>query len=312
MATPGARDGEKAAKAAAAGIILVGLFGPLFGSLSSPAFAVPHRASPPPAGSQADLLPDLLARTSAYCEKIKSLALFYVCDEKIESVRFVYKQRRIDAGPVEGADRAFAKTWRTKFEPRGSKKRTYLYDYQLINEAGKLTERRTLLEENRKKMNQEVPALKDIRFSGQYLVFGPVGFLSKSWQSHFRYEVVGRETADGKEAVVVRCEPKVRGGDNDNAGRVWLDAGDASILRIEWEPSSIQGYDEQAPEGYRKRVMWTVDYGTEKNGVRFPSRQIVSEFLLDEKDLKIPLEQVTFDYLDYKFFKVGVEIKYRP
>jgi len=169
-----------------------------------------------------------------------------------------------------------------------------------------------LLEENKRKKNQEVAALKDIRFSGRYLVFGPVGFLSKSWQSHFRYEVLGRETVDGKEAVLIRCEPRVRGGDNDNTGRIWLDAADACILRIEWEPSSIQGYDDTAPEGYRKRVTWTVDYGTEKNGVRFPSRQVVSEFLLDQRNFKIPLEEVAFEYLQYKFFKVGVEVKYRP
>lgn len=206
----------------------------------------------------------------------------------------------------------FVKSQRVKFVPHGSKKRTYLYDYQLINEAGKLAERRTLLEENRKKISQEAPALKDIRFCGQYLVFGPVGFLSKSWQSHFKYEIVGREIVAGKNAVIMRCEPRVRGGDNDNAGRIWLDAADASILRIEWEPSSIRGYDSQAPEGFRKRVVWTADYDIEKNGVRFPGRQVVTEFLLDEKGLQIPLEQVTFLYQDYKFFKVGVEIRYRP
>lgn len=271
----------------------------------------PQAAPPAVSASQGDPLQGLLARTAAYCEKIKAIALYYVCQEKVEAVRYSYAKRWIEAGPYEGT-RTSVKPRRLKFEPRGSKKKTYLYDYQLVNEAGNLAERRTLLQEDRKKKNQEAAGLKDIRFSGRYLVFGPVGFLSKSWQSHFRYEVLGRETVDGKEAVLVGCEPRVRGGENDNAGRIWLNAADASILRIEWEPSSIQGYDSLAPQGYRKRVIWIVDYGTEMNGVRFPSRQVVSEFLLDEKELQVPLEQVTFLYQEYKFFKVGVEIKYRP
>ncbi len=298
-------------KPAAVGIILVWLLGFLPGISGFPALAVPRQEPPSAGAARGDPLPDLLARTAAYCEKIKAIALYYVCQEKIEAVQYFYHRRTIEAGPYEGT-RTFVKAPRIKLEPRGTKKRSYLYDYQLVNEAGTLNERRILLEENKRKKNQEVSVLKDIRFSGQYLVFGPVGFLSRSWQSHFLYEVAGRETVDGKEAVLVRCEPQVRGGDNDNAGRIWLDAADASVLRIEWEPSSIQGYDGQAPEGFRKRVVWVVDYGTEKNGVRFPSRQVVSEFLLDEQNIKIPLEEVAFEYRQYKFFKVGVEVKYRP
>lgn len=68
----------------------------------------------------------------------------------------------------------------------------------------------------------------DIRFPSPNLIFEPVNFFSSSWQDHFRYEIAGREALDGRETVVIRCEPKVRGGENDNAGRIWLDPGDAS------------------------------------------------------------------------------------
>jgi hypothetical protein len=201
---------------------------------------------------------------------------------------------------------------RIKFEPRGSKSNLYLYDYQLVNKDGSLSERWTLLEENGRKRNQELLAPKDIRFNASHIVYGPVGFLSKSWQDHFRYEVVGREDLDGRAAVIIRCEPVVRGGDNDNVARIWVDVRDWDILQIEWEPSSIKGYDNKAPEGYRKSIVWNVVYGIEKNGVRFPSRQDAREYLLDDKDLKIPIEEITFLYEDYKFFTVGVDVIYRP
>lgn len=277
----------------------------------TPATAAPQDV--PSAAALLDVpLAEILVKSAAYCEKVKAIALFYVCQQRIESVRYSYKQRKIDAGPVEGTERTFVTPKRLKFEPRGTRSKPYLYDYQLINKDGALSERWTLIEENGRKKNQDVPAPKDIRFSGSRLVYGPVGFLSKYWQGYFRYEVVGREAVDGRDSVIIRCEPKIRGGENDNVGRIWVDVRDWTILQIEWEPSSIQGYDARAPEGYRKGVVWKVSYGMEKNGVRFPSRQVVLEFLIDEKDLKIPLEEVTFLYQDYKFFTVGVDVKYRP
>ena len=279
-------------------------------SLSWPA-AVKPQDTRPAAVPQDPLLADILARSAAYCEKVKAMALFYVCRPKIKAVRFSYRQRWVDAGPVQGTEKTFLQAKRVKFEARGSRTNHYLYDYQLVNKDGAVSERWTLIGENGRKRQQEVAGPKDIRFSAAQLVYGPVGFLANSWQDHFRYEVGGREVVDDREAVVIRCEPRIRGRDNDNVGRIWVDSEDRSILQIEWEPSSIEGYNDKAPEGYGRGVVWKVSYGVEKNGVRFPSRQVVQEYLLDEKGLKIPLEEVTFLYLDYKFFTVGVEVKYR-
>jgi len=262
---------------------------------------------PPQTALQDIPLAEILAKSAAYCEKIKDIALYYICRQKIEDVNFSYRER--EANVVESP---FLSRKRIKFDLRGSESNHYLYDYQLVNKNGSLAERWKLLEENGRRRNQEIPAPKNIRFNASHVVYGPVGFLSKSWQDHFRYEITGREDLDGKAAVVIRCEPIIRGGENDNTARIWVDVRNWEILRIEWEPSSIKGYDDKAPEGYRKSVVWMVVYDIEKNGVRFPSRQVVREYLLDDKDLKIPLEEITFLYEDYKFFTVGVDVVYRP
>jgi len=257
-------------------------------------------------------LADILAHSAVYCENVKAIALYFVCREQIESVHYNYKERMAEGGRVEGPERTFAKPNRIKFEPHGARLNRYLYDYQLVNTNGALTERWTLIEENGHKRNQDLPSPKDIRFHTSSPLFGPVGFLSRYWQNHFNYEIVGRDRLDDRDTVIVRCEPKIRGADNDNVGRIRVDIRDGSILRIEWEPSSIQGYDDKAPEGYRKGIVCRVDYGVEKNGVRFPSRQVFQESYVDSKDIKTPLEEITFTFLDYKFFTVGVEVKYRP
>jgi hypothetical protein len=269
---------------------------------------------PPQTALQDIPLAEILAKSAAYCEKIKAVALNYGCRQRIEDVRYFYRQRAASPGKLEKTDDPlfYVTVKRIKFEPRRTKSNTYLYDYHLTTVIKSPSERWTLLEENGRQRNQEVAAPKDIRFNASHVVYGPVGFLAKSWQDHFRYEIVGREDLDGRVAVIVRCEPKIRGGENDNSARIWVDVLDWDILQIEWEPGSVRGYSEDGPYGYRRSIVWKVAYGIEKNGIRFPSRQFVRDFLLDDKDVKIPLEEVTFLYSDYQFFAVGNEVKQRP
>jgi hypothetical protein len=55
-----------------------------------------------------------------------------------------------------------------------------------------------------------------------------------------------------------------------------------------------------------------VSYGIETNGVRFPSKQLIQEFLINEEGEKYIQDETSFDYVDYKFFKVEVDVIYKP
>jgi hypothetical protein len=62
----------------------------------------------------------------------------------------------------------------------------------------------------------------------------------------------------------------------------------------------------------KKNMIWSVSYGIEKNGVRFPSKQVIQEFLINEEGEKFIQEETLFNYVDYKFFKVEVDVIYKP
>jgi len=264
----------------------------------------------PPEAEDAPLA-RILAAAGDYCETLKAMALNFVCRENIKEKTyefakdwiFVRSQER-KRGIVPLADLRTVKTV----------KASLVYDYQLIKKGGALAERRDLLEENGRKKIQKDVELKAGRMTGRYVVYGPVGFLSRSWQPHFDYEILGEEPLEGKKAVVLRAAPREFTEENNGFGRIWLDASRADILQIEWEPESILNYREavESPIGELKRkIVWTVRYDIVKNGIRFPGSQSIREFLTTPagKDhLKYEAEYV---YDGYKFFTVETEVVVR-
>lgn len=260
-----------------------------------------------------ELLKKILEKTASYCERVKKIALFYVCEEKIQDKKYLYRQKvaTTRAPSISGF------LWTTKYELRGTKTTNFTYDYQLINKEGRLEEKRVLLEESGKKTHKENAKLSHIKYVSKYLIYGPVGFLSKYWQEFFNYKIIGKDYnyINKEEAIIVSASPKSFMEENYNFGKIWVNDKDFSILRIEWEPQSITDYKESRvklpAEDLVKTVVWNVEYGVEKNGIRFPSRQFVQEALVSDRTTqKVVLEDIFYFYGDYKFFIVDVEIKY--
>ena len=60
------------------------------------------------------------------------------------------------------------------------------------------------------------------------------------------------------------------------------------------------------------RISLVTEYGIEKNGIRFPSRVVIQEAYLRNKDKKKRMfSEVTIDYKDYQFFTVEVGVDYK-
>jgi hypothetical protein len=203
------------------------------------------------------------------------------------------------------------------FNIRRTDTQTFVYDYQLVKKEDDLRERRVLLEENGNRRNIQDAELDKIKYFSQYLVFGPVGFLSSAWQEHFQYEILGEEKIQDENALILKATPKEEREENNNIGRIWIGS-DYQVLRIEWEPASIQNYADESFDSrlgeFKKTVKWAVDYGIEKNGVRFPSRQVVQEIFITStprgNEYRTVKHETVFEYSDYKFFIVETEIKY--
>ncbi len=251
-------------------------------------------------------LAKILEATGDYCERLKNLALYFVCQENINEKTYEFRKtfvlRRLAGDFRSVEDLKVDKTEKT----------SYVYDYQMIKKGQELKEKRILLEENGRKRNEEDVELKTLRMSAKYLVFGPVGFLSKSWQPHFQYEILGIETVDGHPAIVIKASPNEVTAENYCFGRIWIDERDSSILRIEWEPESIANYKETvaSPIGDLKRkIAWTVMYGIVKNGIRFPSAQSIREVFTTMSGKEHIKYEAEYVYNRYKFFTVETDVQ---
>jgi hypothetical protein len=250
---------------------------------------------------QADVgvrLEEILKRTGEYCEKVKNLALHYICKEHIQNTIYYYTTKDVIGTVPFSSYRAATK----KLKFRGTKKESWVCDYQLIRKSGEMTERRNLLEENGKANFEQNVELQNLKYSSKYIVFGPVGFLSKYWQNHFSYEILRSEDIADRRAVVIIASPKQVRKENYNVGHIWIDVKDYSILRIQWEPLSIQNYEEEKirlPIGeFKKTVIWNVDFGVEKKGIRFPSLQTVQELIIEDGKKRHVLEKTEFLYTE--------------
>lgn len=223
-----------------------------------------------------------------YCEKLDRSSLFFVCKEKIKEITY---------------------------HPSLGDTNVYVYDYQLIQKNKRITEKRTLIEENGLKRHEKDAQLKTKLFYHKNIIFGPYGLLSESQQQHYDYKIVKEDKFNGEEAIVIETVPKSVEVSHDLYGKVWVRKTDFSILKIEWEQKSIENYE--VSESIAKffhaepQISLVAIYGFEKNGIRFPSEFSIIEAYINEISLNRSVRsKTTISYDDYKFFTVETEVKY--
>jgi hypothetical protein len=247
----------------------------------------------------------ILKKCGDYCERLKKMALNFVCQENIEESIHTYKKTKsISSGSFKSA----APVWKVGLKPKRTKKNTFVYDYQMIKKGDKLEEKRTLIKEGKKKRSVENAELKIEGMKTKFLAYGPVGFLSHYWQYYFKYEIVGKEEINGKKTIVIDAAPTEERVDNYYSGKIWVDENDYSILKIEWVPKYIEGYEEDVTGGIKRNVSWAAFYGVEKNSIRFPSKQLIEEYFITEAGKEYPNNLTTINYDNYKFFQVEVDV----
>ena len=255
-------------------------------------------------------LEKILKETGEYCEKLKNMALDFVCQEKIN-------EKTSDFGKTivfKPGNRRRNSSFFEDLKIIKSKKNSYVYDYQMIKKGDDFKEKRDFLEENRKKRKEKNVGLKTLRMSSKFLVFGPVGFLSKTWQPYFVYEIIGYETTGQKKAVVLKASPKEFTEENDCFGKIWIDETDSSILQIKWEPISIKNFEEKVESSIgelRREISWTVSYDVVKNGIRFPSAQSIKETYITKQGREHIKYEAEYKYENYKFFTVETEVIFK-
>ncbi len=253
-------------------------------------------------------LKKILEVAGDYCEQLKTMALNFICHENIREKTYEFEKMKLFRLGTDKPRRFLALD-----DLRAVKtiKNSYIYDYQMIKKGDDFKEKRGLLEENGKKRNKKDIELQTLRMSAKYLVFGPVGFLSKSWQPRFQYEIVGAEILHKKNTIVIRAVPGEIREENYCFGRIWLDESDSSILQIEWEPQSIVNLKETVESSIgelERKIAWTVAYGIVKNGVRFPTAQSIKEIYITKNGKEHVKYEAEYIYDKYKFFTITTEV----
>jgi hypothetical protein len=254
-------------------------------------------------GSGPDL-PLILTKAAEYCEKLDRAVLYFVCHETITEW---FRPNARPGFPSSGHRRVVFGATETHH---------YVYDYQLIrSREGAVKESRTLLREDGKDVKVSEAALKTSLFWHANVVMGPLGLLSLERQADHDYRIVREEKYQGETALVVEAIPKPGIRLQHLFGTIWLRKKDAGILKIEWNPASINNY--QGVEETAKRLNMTSgllvisEYAFEKNGIRFPSRYTLKEIYSQGKSgRRFERSEIDVVYDQYKFFRVETDVTY--
>ena len=243
----------------------------------------------------------LLDSAAAYCDRLSRSVLDFVCRERISEWSY--------------PEASLIRYRMTDYIRRGPKEtKAYLYDFQLVRDrAGSIRESRTLLKENRKDVRVPDAPLKTRFFWHAKIVMGPLGLLSRDRQAEHDFRILREEQAKGERIVVVEAVPKPGIAADHLVGTIWLRSRDAGILKIEWDPSSIDNFGGVMETAGRfhmtPRIVLTSEYGIEKNGIRFPSRYAVREtYARGGRRFHRSETEVVYD--EYKFFTVETEVVY--
>ncbi len=247
---------------------------------------------------QADL-PLVLKKAAEYCKKLEHTSLYFVCMEEIkERIYYLNRPGRVGLRP-------------TRFFTENK----YLYDYQLIRKGGQITERRILLEENGKEKNEENAQLKMQMFDHKYVIFGPIGLLSEKWQQEHEYKIVGEKKYKGEQALIIEATPKSSLDIDHLFGKIWIRKSDSSILKIEWNQTSLGNFDtikEVAKElNAEPDITFISEYDFKEKGIRFPSKYFVREEYVHSWRGKLKKSETTVTYKDYKFFTVETDVEFK-
>lgn len=257
-------------------------------------------------GSQ---LPVVLNKALRYCRRLEKAALDFVCLEEITE-KIDYSRDREDEiyVPLSTGIRTQIKIAKRKQE------NTYLYDFQFTRKDEFKKENRILLEKNGRKGKEKEAPLETSVFQVRNVLFGPLGLLSEYRQGYHDYRLIGEEGSEGGKVAIVDATPKATLTGAHAYGRIWIKEGDGSVLKIEWAPKSLPDIAnlEVRAERYRSAlsVSLVTEYGIEKNGLRFPSRDISEEAYLGPGGEKFIRSRTAVVYRDYRFFTVETDVRY--
>jgi len=191
-----------------------------------------------------------------------------------------------------------------------------VYEYQLLQENQEIDESRVLLEYRHKRCHKENSPLRTTSYRYNKLIFGPIGLFSKGWQKHFHYRFLGEESLKENNAYIIEAIPLRQMMQNYICARIWIDSRNFSVQKIQWEPKFfIDNINEAVDRSYwesgKLQIDFISEFDVEKNGIRFPSRYYIAEYIIDEMKKKKLHTKIQVIFKDFSFFSVGSDVIYQ-
>ena len=233
-----------------------------------------------------------------YCQIFADASLMYICNEDIKET--IYTPPRFENYSFRGQ----------------TQRNNYTYDYQLIYKDGSFQEKRALLEENGKKLNEQDAPLKVKRSPYELLISGPVGLFSSYWQQYYDYTILKSAKLKGEKALVIDVAPKPGYEHQYLYGKAWVSASSFNVLKIEYSQQALENI-EKIRESSKKLglvpdIVITTEFSYEKNGIRFPSDCLISEcYKRTNAVRKYHKSLLRISYSNYKFFTVETHIDFK-
>ena len=247
-------------------------------------------------------LNEVLKNCSEYCKRLIHSSFSFQCLEEIRER--VYHSHKGKGSILDLSE---------KKQARGSEVNKYIYDFQIIYKDEERNEQRTLKSTNENARNQENAQLEIEYFKYDSFIFEPIHFLSSESHRFFKYQLLGEQKLNNEEAVIIQVESTSLLETEKIVGKIWVEKGDFSVMRMELEMKSFDVMEGITKSGdiYQvdSRRYITVEYFYKIEDIRFPSICYVKEALF------APAAKVSFPraemYVYYRNYR-AIDIKTGP
>ncbi|MCP4147081.1 MAG: hypothetical protein GY757_04960 [bacterium] len=267
-------------------------------------------------------LKKILLGAAGYCERLKQSAFHFTCTEKIVEATRPLNTQVQGAMPDISIFTLKKRPHRALHNIRnGGQERvnSFKYFYRLIKNKVEITERREKLAIEDDSGQVTDSKAKPTGFFSHRAIFAPITLLDRERLDKYDYRLLNYKQYDGKRIAVIDAVPKKNVESSSIYGRIWIDTGDFSVIKIEANPASIDGYTQlkELAKKLKTRLYLSLDFEFDKiyNGLRFPTQVSLLEKYKGGRIIRSykgaggwQRNRTGFSYTNYQFFGVVSDV----
>lgn len=272
----------------------------------------------------------IMSGVAAYCEKLKSSAFHFMCNEEIVETRkplvnsSVAREGWVSKSfmtPVMYPSQRPVWGLGPSIESQKAIVNKYRFSYRLLrNERDIKEERQWLTEKKDRPINvKKEDVVQQTAFFSERAAFAPTTMLAIENQDNYHFTFHGYSDQNGRRCAIIEGVPKKAAAITGFYGKVWVDMEDHSVLKVQADPRSINGYRvlKEFADKLKTRLQLSLemDFGKLRGGIRFPTRvQMLEKYKGGRTISKFKgpsgweRNRTEFNYNEYRFFDVKSEV----